>query len=136
MKGSAPLARMEETMWGTGKTVLVVEDNPLNVKLLTDILAANGFRVLPALDGQMALELARKDRPDIVLMDIQLPGSSGLEVARWFKEDAELNTIPVVALSAFIEQIRSEELRAAGVAATCAKPVLHDTLMSTLRAVA
>src|SRR5690606_37475306 len=101
-----------------------------------DILAANGFRVLHALDGQMALELARKDRPDIVLMDIQLPGSSGLEVARWFKEDAELNTIPVVALSAFIEQIRSEELRAAGVAATCAKPVLHDTLMSTLRAVA
>lgn len=123
-------------MWGTGKTVLVVEDNVLNVKLVSDILAADGFRVLHALDGHAALDLARRDRPDIVLMDIQLPGNSGLEVARWFKDDAGLAAIPVVAISAFIEQIRREDLRAAGVVATCAKPVLARNLMSALRAVA
>ena len=123
-------------MWGTGKTVLLVEDNVLNVKLLSDILAADGFRVLHAPDGCTAIDLARKDRPDIVLMDIQLPGNSGLEVARWFKDDASLAGIPVIAISAFIEQIRREDLRAAGVVATCAKPVLADNLMSALRAVA
>jgi two-component system cell cycle response regulator DivK len=123
-------------MWGTGKTVLLVEDNVLNVKLLSDILAADGFRVLHASDGCTAIDLARKDRPDIVLMDIQLPGNSGLEVARWFKDDPILTGIPVIAISAFIEQIRREDLRAAGVVATCAKPVLADNLMSALRAVA
>ena len=123
-------------MWGTGKTVLLVEDNVLNVKLLSDILSADGFRVLHAPDGCAAIDLARKDRPDVVLMDIQLPGNSGLEVARWFKDDASLTGIPVIAISAFIEQIRREDLRAAGVVATCAKPVLADNLMSALRAVA
>jgi two-component system cell cycle response regulator DivK len=123
-------------MWGTGKTVLLVEDNVLNVKLLSDILSADGFRVLHAPDGCAAIDLARKDRPDVVLMDIQLPGNSGLEVARWFKDDASLTGIPVIAISAFIEQIKREDLRAAGVVATCAKPVLADNLMSALRAVA
>ena len=123
-------------MWGTGKTVLLVEDNVLNVKLLNDILAADGFRVLHASDGCAAIELARRDRPDIVLMDIQLPGNSGLEVARWFKDDASLAGIPVIAISAFIEQIKREDLRDAGVVATCSKPVLAANLMSALRAVA
>jgi two-component system cell cycle response regulator DivK len=120
-------------MWGTGKTILVVEDNILNVKLLAGILAAHGCRVVHAGDGRAALALARADHPDVVLMDIQLPGNSGLEVARWFKDDVGLSRIPVVAVSAFVEQVAAQELANAGVAAACAKPIKVSDLMTTLR---
>ena len=80
------------------KTVMIVEDNELNMKLFHDLLDAHGYRTLQTRSGIEALDLARKHRPDLVLMDIQLPEVSGLEVTKWLKDDPELKVIPVVAV--------------------------------------
>ena len=79
------------------KTVLIVEDNELNMKLFHDLLDAHGYKTLQTRNGMEALALAREHRPDLILMDIQLPEVSGLEVTKWLKEDDQLRTIPVVA---------------------------------------
>lgn len=123
-------------MTRTAKTVLIVEDNVLNMKLITAILDASGFRVLSAGNGRDAVAMARGDRPDVVLMDVQLPEASGLEVTRWFKADHSLADIPVVAVSAFLDDLDADDVAAAGFAATCAKPVAASNLLATLRAVA
>ena len=83
------------------KTVLIVEDNELNMKLFHDLLEAHGYDTLQTRTGIEALELARTHRPDLILMDIQLPEVSGLEVTKWIKEDDDLCTIPVIAVTAF-----------------------------------
>ena len=83
------------------KTVLIVEDNELNMKLFHDLLDAHGYKTLQTRNGMEALSLAREHRPDLILMDIQLPEVSGLEVTKWLKEDDQLKTIPVVAVTAF-----------------------------------
>ena len=80
------------------KTVLIVEDNELNMKLFRDLLEAHGYQTSGTSNGFEALDLVRKLRPDLILMDIQLPQVSGLEVTRWIKDDPELRAIPVVAL--------------------------------------
>ncbi len=72
------------------KTVLIVEDNELNMKLFHDLLEAHGYETVGTRNGIEALDLARKHRPDLILMDIQLPEVSGLEVTKWLKDDAEL----------------------------------------------
>ncbi len=69
------------------KTILIVEDNDLNMKLFHDLLEAHGYRILQTKDGMESLKLARQHRPDLILMDIQLPEVSGLEVTKWLKED-------------------------------------------------
>ena len=76
------------------KTVMIVEDNELNMKLFHDLLEAHGYRTVGTRNGIEALDLARKHRPDLILMDIQLPEVSGLEVTKWLKEDPELKAIP------------------------------------------
>jgi two-component system cell cycle response regulator DivK len=78
------------------KTVLIVEDNELNMKLFHDLLDAHGYRTLQTRNGMDALRIARERRPDLILMDIQLPEVSGLEVTRWLKDDEELRDIPVI----------------------------------------
>ena len=83
------------------KTVLIVEDNELNMKLFHDLLEAHGYQTVGTRNGIEALDLARKHRPDLILMDIQLPEVSGLEVTKWLKDDPELKAIPVVAVTAF-----------------------------------
>ena len=83
------------------KTVLIVEDNELNMKLFHDLLEAHGYQTVGTRNGIEALDLARKHRPDLIIMDIQLPEVSGLEVTKWLKDDAELKSIPVVAVTAF-----------------------------------
>src|SRR5262245_65716546 len=83
------------------KTVLIVEDNELNMKLFHDLLDAHGYRTIQTRNGLDALALARQHRPHLILMDIQLPEVSGLEVTKWLKEDDELRSIPVVAVTAF-----------------------------------
>ena len=82
------------------KTVLIVEDNELNMKLFRDLLEAHGYQTSGTSNGFEALDLVRKLRPDLILMDIQLPQVSGLEVTRWIKDDPELRAIPVVAVTA------------------------------------
>src|SRR5579872_3770667 len=82
------------------KKVLIVEDNDLNMKLFNDLLEAHGYNTLQTRDGVEALQMAREHRPDLILMDIQLPEVSGLEVTKWIKEDEELRSIPVIAVTA------------------------------------
>src|SRR6266705_5619080 len=84
-----------------GKRVLIVEDNDLNMKLFNDLLEAHGYFTLQTKDGVEALRMARQHHPDLILMDIQLPEVSGLEVTKWLKEDDSLKSIPVVAVTAF-----------------------------------
>src|SRR5215472_9894274 len=78
------------------KRVLIVEDNDLNMKLFYDLLEAHGYETLQTKDGMEALKLARQHHPDLILMDIQLPEVSGLEVTKWIKEDDDLKTIPII----------------------------------------
>ena len=84
------------------KKVLIVEDNELNMKLFHDLLDAQGYETLQTREGLQALTLARQHRPDLILMDIQLPEISGLEVTKWLKEDEELASIPIIAVSPLI----------------------------------
>src|SRR5947199_6342295 len=84
------------------KTVLIVEDNELNMKLFHDLLDAHGYNILQTKDGMEALDIAREHHPDLILMDIQLPEVSGLEVTKWLKEDDSLKGIPVVAVIALL----------------------------------
>jgi len=97
-----------------GKTVLIVEDNELNMKLFRDLLEAHGYETSGTSNGFEALDLVRKTRPDLILMDIQLPQVSGLDVTRWIKDDPELRGIPVVAVTAFaMKGDGSESVKAA-----------------------
>ena len=89
------------------KTVLIVEDNELNMKLFHDLLEAHGYQTVGTRNGIEAMDLARRHRPDLILMDIQLPEVSGLEVTKWLKDDSELKSIPVVAV---IPQIQTADV--------------------------
>jgi two-component system cell cycle response regulator DivK len=114
------------------KTVLVVEDNELNMKLFHDLLAAQGHRVLQTGEGLAALDLARAHRPDLILMDIQLPAISGLEVTRWLKEDKALASIPVVAVTAYAMKGDEERIREGGCEAYLAKPISVTGFLETV----
>ena len=105
------------------KRVLIVEDNVLNMKLFNDLLEANGYAVIQTRDGLSALELARKHRPDLILMDIQLPEVSGIEVTKWLKEDDELKHIPVIAVTAFAMKGDEQKIREGGCEAYISKPI-------------
>ena len=83
------------------KKVLIVEDNELNMKLFHDLLEAQGYDTLETREGLSALSMARIHKPDLILMDIQLPEISGLEVTKWLKDDETLAHIPVIAVTAF-----------------------------------
>src|SRR5262249_16219349 len=99
---------------GMAKTVLIVEDNELNMKLFHDLLEAHGYATIGTRNGIEALDLARKHRPDLILMDIQLPEISGLEVTRRLKDDHDLGHIPVVAVTAFAMKGDEERILAGG----------------------
>ena len=105
------------------KTVLIVEDNELNMKLFHDLLEAHGYQTLQTRNGIEALELARAHQPDLILMDIQLPEVSGLEVTKWLKDDDELRRIPVVAVTAFAMKGDEERIRQGGCEAYISKPI-------------
>src|SRR5918912_401084 len=105
------------------KTVLIVEDNELNMKLFNDLLEAHGYATLKTANGIEAIELARQHRPDLILMDIQLPEVSGLEVTKWIKEDDELKSIPVIAITAFAMKGDEEKIREGGCEAYISKPI-------------
>ena len=105
------------------KTVLIVEDNELNLKLFTDLLEAQGYGVISTQDGVRALDLAREHRPDLILMDIQLPEVSGIDVTKWLKADEELKHIPVIAVTAFAMKGDEEKIRASGCEAYMSKPI-------------
>ncbi len=116
------------------KTVLIVEDNELNMKLFHDLLEAHGYDTLQTRTGIEALELARTHHPDLILMDIQLPEVSGLEVTKWIKEDDELRTIPVIAVTAFAMKGDEERIRQGGCEAYISKPISVARFLETVRA--
>jgi two-component system, cell cycle response regulator DivK len=103
--------------------VLIVEDNVLNMKLFNDLLEAHGYTTLQVMDGLEVLQIARLHRPDLILMDIQLPEVSGLEITKWLKEDEELRGIPVVAVTAFAMKGDEEKIRQAGCDDYMTKPI-------------
>src|SRR5436853_2833191 len=114
------------------KTVMIVEDNELNMKLFHDLLEAHGYEAVGTRNGIEARDLARKHHPDLILMDIQLPEVSGLEVTKWLKEDADLRAIPVVAVTAFAMKGDEERIREGGCEAYIAKPISVASFMRTV----
>jgi two-component system, cell cycle response regulator DivK len=117
----------------TAKTVLIVEDNELNMKLFHDLLDAHGYRTLQTRNGMDALRLAREQRPDLILMDIQLPEVSGLEVIRWLKDDETLRDIPIIAVTAFAMKGDEERIRRGGCEAYISKPISINMFLDTVR---
>jgi two-component system, cell cycle response regulator DivK len=116
----------------TAKTILIVEDNDLNMKLFHALLETRGYNVLQARDGMEGLRLARLHRPNLIIMDIQLPGVSGLVVAKSIKEDAELKDIPIIAVTAFALKGDEERMREGGCAAYLAKPISTPVFLKTV----
>ena len=114
------------------KTVMIVEDNELNMKLFNDLLEAKGYSTIQTRNGMEALELARQHKPDLILMDIQLPEVSGLEVTKWLKEENELHAIPVIAVTAFAMKGDEERIRQGGCEAYISKPISVNTFLETI----
>ena len=116
-----------------GKRILIVEDNELNMKLFEDLLQAHGYSIYSTKDGLDALRLAREHMPDLVLMDIQLPEISGLEVTRMMKADPTLRHIPVVAVTAFAMKGDEEKIREGGCEGYIAKPISVARFIETVK---
>jgi two-component system cell cycle response regulator DivK len=115
------------------KTVLIVEDNELNMKLFHDLLEAHGYATIETRNGVEALELARAHLPDLILMDIQLPEVSGLDVTKWIKEDERTRAIPVIAVTAFAMKGDEERIRQGGCEAYLSKPISVSKFLETVR---
>jgi two-component system cell cycle response regulator DivK len=113
--------------------ILIVEDNALNMKLFNDLLRAHGYDTIQTNDGVDAMKLARSEHPDLILMDIQLPEVSGLEVAKWLKADDALRSIPIVAVTAFAMKGDEEKIRRGGCEDYIAKPIKVASFIETVR---
>jgi two-component system cell cycle response regulator DivK len=114
------------------KTILIVEDNYLNMKLFNDLLQAHGYNTLQSMDGQDVMRLAHEHKPDLILMDIQLPEISGLEVTKMLKADDDLKLIPVVAVTAHAMKGDEEKMREGGCEGYIAKPISIPTYLETI----
>ena len=134
LNGVAPMTSRSGTpdTRSAGKAVLIVEDNELNMKLFSDLLEAHGYRVIQTRDGLSALDIARKHKPDLILMDIQLPEVSGIEVTKWLKEDDDLEHIPVIAVTAFAMKGDEEKIREGGCEAYISKPISVLSFLQTI----
>jgi two-component system cell cycle response regulator DivK len=113
-------------------TVLIVEDNPTNMKLAVTLLETAGHTVLTATDAEAGLSLARAQRPELILMDIQLPGMDGLQATMQLKQDAATRAIPVIALTALAMKGDEERIRAAGCDGYIAKPMRYKEFLATV----
>ena len=125
--------RADRTERVMAKRVLIVEDNELNMKLFNALLEANGYGTIQTRSGVEAVELTRTHRPDLILMDIQLPEVSGLEVIRWIKDDEALRHIPVIAITAFAMKGDEEKIRQGGCEAYLSKPISVVKFLETVR---
>ena len=115
------------------KTVLIVEDNELNMKLFQDLLEAHDIKTLETTDGRNVLDIAREHKPDLILMDIQLPEVSGLEVTKWLKSDEELKHIPVIAVTAFAMKGDEQKIREGGCEDYISKPISVGNFMDVIQ---
>ena len=115
------------------RKILIVEDNDLNMKLFHDLLEVHGYETVQTKDGREVPQLAKEHRPDLILMDIQLPEVSGLEVTKWIKEDDDLKSIPVIAVTAFAMKGDEEKIREGGCEAYIAKPISVTNFLETVQ---
>jgi two-component system cell cycle response regulator DivK len=111
------------------KTVLIVEDNLLNLRFFRDLLEHHGYSTLTAIQGGVGIELARQQRPDLIVLDIQLPDISGMEVARQLKGDEHTRTIPIIAVTAFAMSSDRTQILASGCDDYLAKPFRGSNLI-------
>lgn len=114
------------------KKVLIVEDNELNMKLFHDLLEAHEIETVQTNDGRNVIDLAREHKPDLILMDIQLPEVSGLEVTKWLKEDEELKEIPIIAITAFAMKGDEQKIREGGCEEYISKPISVSSFMDVI----
>jgi len=115
------------------QTVLIVEDNELNMKLFNDLLEAHGYATLQTREGSAVLDIAREKKPDLILMDIQLPEVSGLEVTSWLKKDDDLKHIPVIAVTAFAMKGDEDKIREGGCEDYISKPISVNEFIIKIR---
>lgn len=113
--------------------ILIVEDNELNMKLFNDLLQAHGYETVTTRDGSKVLELARAEAPDLILMDIQLPEVSGLDITRWLKAEEDLQSIPVIAVTAFAMKGDEDKIREGGCEDYISKPISIATFIGTIQ---
>lgn len=113
--------------------VLIVEDNEKNMKLVRDILQAKGFKTVEAVTGEEGVKLAKEKKPDLVLMDIQLPGISGIEAFKQLRADAKTARIPVIALTASVTPTDRSQISAAGFDAFVSKPISLKEFVATVK---
>jgi len=114
--------------------ILVVEDNPTNMKLVVMLLEKVGHSVISAADAETGLTLARAERTDLILMDIQLPGMDGLAATALLKSDEATRSIPVIALTALAMKGDEERIRAAGCDGYVAKPLAYKQFLAVIEA--
>jgi len=117
----------------SSKTILIVEDNELNMKLFNDLLEAHGYKTVKTREGTKVLELARAHNPDLILMDIQLPEVSGLDLIRWLKGADDLKAIPVIAVTAFAMKGDEDRIRETGCEDYISKPISVLSFIETVR---
>jgi two-component system cell cycle response regulator DivK len=113
--------------------VLIIEDNEKNMKLARDILQAKGFKTVEAVTGEEGVKLAKERKPDLVLMDIQLPGISGIEALRQVRADPDCARIPVVAVTASVTAIDRSQISAAGFNGFLSKPINLKEFLETVK---
>jgi two-component system, cell cycle response regulator DivK len=117
-----------------GQKILVVEDNELNLRLFCDILRVHGYEAEPVRDGREAVERARAFAPDLVIMDIQMPHISGLEIIEQLKGDETLRTIPIMAVTAYAAKGDEDRIRDAGAEGYVSKPISVIRFVEAVRA--
>ena len=131
--GHPSASKVEQGAPRTQKKILIVEDNDLNLKLFRDLLGANGYDTVETKEGYEAINLARNLRPDLILMDIQLPEISGLEVTKRIKADPDIRHIPIIAVTAFAMKDDEEKILRAGCEAYISKPISIADFLAAIR---
>ena len=116
----------------SNKTILVIEDNALNMKLVKSLLTIGHHEMIEAPDAETGITLARDKKPDLILMDIQLPGMDGLSATRILKEDPSMKGIPVVAFTSFAMEGDEEKALEAGCAGYITKPLNTQNFLKTV----
>ena len=114
------------------KRVLIVEDNPLNMKLFTAMIAAQGYGVIQAFDGPSAIDIAHRQLPDLIIMDVQLPGMSGLDVTRSLKAEDDTRHIPIIATTAYALRGDEETIFSSGCDGYMAKPIAISEFLALI----
>ena len=114
------------------KVVLVIEDNPLNMKLMRSLLQLGDFEILEAPDAESGIELAKKIKPDLILIDIQLPGMDGLSATRIIRDDLSLKEVPIVAVTSYAMHGDEQKAKSAGCSGYIAKPIDTRSFLDTI----